>query len=124
MNRPSVDIAVELSKVVRESDEWFEEADDLARLTHAISLTESAQTPLDLAAAVAFRVAYSQAFTEGNKRTALLLAIWVMDNNGHDRKALVLGFDEALGALLVKAASGHDVEAEIYALFKRRQDGV
>jgi Fic family protein len=84
LNRPSVDIAVELNQAVRESDEWFEEPDDIKRLAHALSLTETAKTPLKLAASVAYRVAYSQAFTEGNKRTAFLLAVWVMDNNGLD----------------------------------------
>ncbi len=65
---------------------------------------------------LAFRVARAQGFAEGNKRTALLLARWLLDHNGLDGHALLPGDDRALADLLIKAAAGTDVESEIIAL--------
>jgi prophage maintenance system killer protein len=118
--RPTAAIALAINKATREADEWFDDPDDIPRLERALALTEAVDDPLDLVASVLYRVAYSQAFGEGNKRTALLLAVWVADNNGLDRHRLILEDDAELGSLLVTAASEHDVEAEIAVLMRRR----
>jgi prophage maintenance system killer protein len=77
---------------------------------------------LSMAAAVlAFRVARAQAFAEGNKRTALLVARWVLDRNGLEGAAFLPPDDREMGALLVKAASGQDVGADFVALLSSRR---
>jgi prophage maintenance system killer protein len=119
--RPTVEIAVAINRETREADEWFEDPDDLPRLERALTLTEDIDDPLELVISLLFRVAYSQAFGEGNKRTALLLAVWVADKNGLDRKKLMLEDDEELGSLLVNAAAGLDVEREIRSLLTARE---
>jgi prophage maintenance system killer protein len=65
-------------------------------------------------------VTRAQAFGEGNKRTALILARWVLDRNGADGRTVIPPDDRILADLLIKAAGGLDVEQEIVALFKRR----
>lgn len=110
---PTVDLAVAINEAVRESDEWFDEDDDLDRLARAIDSIAGELDPVDAAARLAFRVTYAQAFTEGNKRTALLLARWLLDHNGVDGEVLLPPDDEIIAELLVKAAAGLDVEAAI-----------
>ena len=67
------------------------------------------------------RIARAQGFTEGNKRTALLLARWILDRNGLDGAALVPSDDRELADLLVRAASGADVVEETFVLLKSRR---
>ena len=67
-------MALAPNEAVREGEEWFEEPDELDRLTVALNSIESLSNPVEAAAVLAFRVARAQAFGEGNKRTALLLA--------------------------------------------------
>lgn len=62
---------------------------------------------------LAFRVTRTQGFAEGNKRTALLLARWVLDRNDVDGSRHPSNDDLDLADLLVQAASGADVEEEI-----------
>ena len=76
---PSVDLAVAINEAVRERDEWFEESDDLERLARAIQSVGDEGDPVVAAGKLAFRVAHAQAFGEGNKRTALLLARWLLE---------------------------------------------
>lgn len=113
MRLPPVDLAVAINEAVREVDEWFDESDDLERLARAIDSVGDEVEPVVAAAKLAFRVARAQAFEEGNKRTALLLARWLLDHNGVDGEMILPVDDEVLGDLLVKAASGVDVEAAI-----------
>jgi prophage maintenance system killer protein len=68
---------------------------------------------MSAAGALAYRVARAQGFAEGNKRTALLLARWLLDRNGLDGAALLPHDDRALADLLVKAAAGTDVQHQI-----------
>ena len=63
------------------------------------------------------RIRPTQGFTEGNKRTALLLAKWTLDNNGRDGRQIIDPDDRELADLLVKAASGQDVESDIVQYF-------
>ena len=107
---PTVDLAVAVNEAVREADEWFDESDDLERLARAIDSLGDEVDPIVAASKLAFRVAHAQAFGEGNKRTALLLARWLLDHNGVDGETILPVDDEALGDLLVKAASGADME--------------
>lgn len=77
--------------------------------------------PVEVAALLAYRITRAQGFSEGNKRTALLLARWVLDRNSVQGSQLIPSDDRDLASLLVKAASGLDVEEEIIALFRERK---
>ena len=57
---------------------------------------------------------------KGNKRTALLLARWTLDNNGLDGHRTIEPDDRELANLLVHAASGRDVEADVIMFFTER----
>jgi hypothetical protein len=74
---------------VRGPDEWFDEPDDLARVDQALAAIDQLDNPAVAAGVVAFRVARAQGFAEGNKRTALLLARWILDHNGLDGAVLL-----------------------------------
>jgi hypothetical protein len=120
LRRPTLDLAVAFNRAVREEDEWFEEPDDLPRVERALRAIAEIDDPID-AAVLSYRVVRAQAFGEGNKRTALLLARWLLDRNGVDGARVLPGADREFADLLVRAASGHDVEAEILALLRRRR---
>lgn len=121
MRLPTVDLAVAINEAVREADEWFDESDDLERVARALDSVGDEVNPIAAAGKLAFRVALAQAFGEGNKRTALLLARWLLDHNGVDGEMILPVDDQALADLLVKAASGVDVEAAIVAHLSSRQ---
>ena len=84
IKKPSIRLAIEINKRVRGKDEWFEEPDDLERVSRALSSVDREENPVVAAGILAYRVTRAQGFAEGNKRTALLLARWVLDNNGID----------------------------------------
>jgi prophage maintenance system killer protein len=65
-------------------------------------------------------VARAQGFGEGNKRTAFLLARWVLDRNGKNGSALMPADDRGFADLLVGAASGQEVEDDVVALLVSR----
>src|SRR5260370_15215000 len=113
-------MAVEFNRVVRGEDEWFDDPDDLDRVQGALSAIDSLEDPVEAAAVLAYRVARAQGFAEGNKRTALLLARWVLDRNGVDGAVLIPPEDRQIGDLFVKAASGLDVESEFICLLRIR----
>jgi prophage maintenance system killer protein len=113
-------LAVAINRAVRERDEWFDEPDDLVRVERALGSIGDLDDPLRAAGVLAFRVAGAQGFAEGNKRTALLLARWLLDHNGLNGHALLPSDDRALADLLIQAASGVDVESEIITLLADR----
>lgn len=121
MIRPTIDLAVAINRAVRHADEWFDEPDELDRLARALATIDEIDDPVNAAGVLAFRVCRAQAFGEGNKRTALLLARWVLDRNGEDGNSVLPPDDRHLAGLLVQAAAGLDVEAEIVALFRSHQ---
>ncbi len=120
MRRPSLALAVAFNGAIRGRDEWFDEPDDLDRVESALGAIDGIEGPVEAAAVLASRLTRAQGFTEGNKRTALLLARWVLDRNGLDGALLLPSDDREFAELLVRAASGVDVEAQIVALLKGR----
>ncbi len=105
---------------MREADEWFDEPDDLDRAERALRAADGIEDPLVAAGTLAYRLSRAQAFAEGNKRTALLIARWVLDSNGIDGAAVIPSDDRDLARLLMNAASGTDVESELVGLMIRR----
>jgi Fic family protein len=93
--------------------------DELDRVEAALQSVADFEDPVAAAGAVAFRVTRAQGFTEGNERTALLLARWMLDNNGLDGSRIIDPDDRQLADLLVPAA-GRNVEAEILQFFGDR----
>jgi prophage maintenance system killer protein len=120
LNRPPLRLATEFNKRVREDDEWFDEPDDLERVKRALSSIDDLENPLVAAGVLAYRVARAQGFAEGNKRTALLLARWLLDNNGVDGGQIFPHDDRVIADLLVRAASGAVVEEEITSILEGR----
>ncbi len=121
MRRPSLDLAIALNRLARQDDEWFDAPDDLERLRRALAAIDGIEDPVTAAAVLAFRVARAQAFGEGNKRTAFLLAKWVLDRIGHDGSTLLPTADREFADVLVKAASDLDVQEELLELLQVRQ---
>lgn len=121
MIRPDVRLALAFNEAVRDEDEWFEEPDDLDRLRLALDSIESLTDPVEAAAVLASRIARAQAFGEGNKRTALLLARWILDQNGQVGVAMLPPEDRGVADLLMHAASGADVQQDLIALLRSRQ---
>jgi prophage maintenance system killer protein len=111
LRRPTLALAIAINRAVRGPDEWFSEPDDMGRVDRALASIDAIDDPLTAAAILAFRVARAQGFAEGNKRTALLLARWLLDRNGLDGSALMPSDDVEVADLLIKAAAGHDVES-------------
>ncbi|MFQ5524375.1 MAG: Fic family protein [Acidimicrobiia bacterium] len=120
MKLPSLQLVIEINRRVRSSDEWFDEPDDLDRVEKALQSIAGLNDPLEAAAVLAFRIAKAQGFAEGNKRTALLLARWILDNNGLDGRQIIDPDDRELADMLVEAASGSDVEGDIIRFFANR----
>ena len=120
MIRPTVELAVAFNRAVRYEDEWFDEPDDLVRLQRALDANAVVDDVVEAAGVLLYRVSRAQAFGEGNKRTALLLARWLLDRNGEDGARLLAPEDTALLDLLVAAASGRNVERDIIELLRAR----
>lgn len=120
MRRPTIAIAVAFNRAVRDDDEWFDEPDDHNRVQRALAAIDTVDDPIDAAAVLAYRVARAQGFAEGNKRTALLLAKWLLDRNGFHGEQVIPPDDRVLGDLLVRAASGLNVEDAIVEVFRSR----
>lgn len=121
MIRPDTQLALAFNEAVCDDDEWFEEPDDLDRLNIALDSINSLIDPVEAAAVLAFRITRAQAFGEGNKRTALLLARWILDRNGLDGSDILPPDDQDVALLLVRAASGTDVETELLELLRSRR---
>lgn len=120
MNRPTLALVVAINREVRHHDEWFDEPDELDRVQLALDRAAQVEDVLEASAVLAYRLARSQAFGEGNKRTALLTSLWMLDRNGIGGRTIVPPDDFELAGLLVAAAAGQDVESAVVDLFKRR----
>jgi prophage maintenance system killer protein len=113
---------VALNRAIRESDEWFDEPDDLDRVARALAAIEGVDYAVAAAAILAARVTRTQGFTEGNKRTGLLLARWTLDRNGLDGAAILPADDRVVADLLIRAAAGHDIESQLIDVFRVRDE--
>jgi len=76
---------------------------------------------IEAAAVLAYRVARTQGFGEGNKRTALLLARWLLDRNGEDGLRFLPADDRVVADLLVAASAGRNVERELIEVLVARR---
>ena len=112
---------VAFNHAIREDDEWFDEPDELDRVQRILDEVADETDPVVAAALAVSRLAQSQAFTEGNKRTAVLLGRWILDHNGMDGAIVIREGDAELAQLLLRAARGANVGGEIVGLFKSRK---
>jgi prophage maintenance system killer protein len=121
LNLPSLELIVAFNASVRHNDEWFEEADDLDRIVRILDNLQTANDPIVAAAVATSRITRAQAFTEGNKRTALLVGRWILDRNDCDGGSMIPPDDFELANLLLDAARGADTDEKVVALFKFRR---
>ena len=110
---PTLRWVVFLNARVRSDDEWFDEPDDVERVARVLlSVRQDAADAVDAASLLMARLARAQAFGEGNKRTSILAAQWIVDRNlsAEDRFNLD---DMEVADLLVQASVGVDVEGAV-----------
>jgi hypothetical protein len=98
---PSLETVVAFSRSIREADEWFEEPDELDRVGRILDQLVDETDPVVASALSVSRLARSQAFTEGNKRTAVLVGRWILDRNGIDGAKYIPENDMELATLLL-----------------------
>lgn len=118
---PTLDLTVAFNQVSREADEWFDEPDDLERVQRAVESVADLDDVVEAAAVLAYRVTRAQGFGEGNKRTALALAKWLLDRNGEDGSKFFPTDDLVVADLLVAAAAGGNVERQLVDVLRGRQ---
>jgi prophage maintenance system killer protein len=119
---PSLSIIVAINHSIRQDDEWFDEPDELDRIERILTDLQEQEDPVVAAATAVGRIARSQAFAEGNKRTALLVGRWILDRNGIDGLSFIPEHDTELGNLLFSAARGIDETKQIISLFESRRE--
>lgn len=120
LNLPSLTLIVAINASVRHDDEWFDDVDDLDRIETIIGDLQTESDPLIAAAIATSRIARSQAFSEGNKRTALLVGRWILDRNNLRGNRIIPNDDHELAKLLLKAARGEEISQQVIALFESR----
>ena len=121
MRIPSLEVVVAFNHSIREVDEWFDEPDELNRVERLLDQL-AVETDLVVAAALSVsRLAQAQAFTEGNKRTAVLVGRWILDRNGLDGAKYIQENDMELAKSLLRAARGTDVSQDVIDLFDSRR---
>ncbi|HUD17326.1 MAG TPA: Fic family protein [Acidimicrobiales bacterium] len=121
MRLPSLSIIVAINHSIRHDDEWFGDPDELDRIERILAELQREEDPVVAAATAVGRIARSQAFTEGNKRTALLIGRWILDRNGVDGLRFIPEHDTQLGDLLLSAARGIDETRSVIELFESRR---
>jgi prophage maintenance system killer protein len=114
-------MVVAFNHPIRQDDEWLNEPDELERIERLLEQLEDETDPVIASAHAVGRIARSQAFTEGNKRTALLVGRWILDRNGIDGLGVIPEQDTELGGLLLSAARGVDEDDKITQLFESRR---
>jgi prophage maintenance system killer protein len=117
-----LDLIVVVNSALREPDEFFDDEDELDRVERVLQALEKTSDPVLLAGSLMSRLARSQAFTEGNKRTALAVAHFVLSANGFDPEAYLPPGDTQIRGHLLRAARGEDVEQEVMATMLRNAE--
>jgi prophage maintenance system killer protein len=120
---PTLEEVIACNEAVRGPDEVSPGADDddLELVRRTLQRVQSEPDPVDAAAALLYEIVATQAFFEGNKRTAVIIARWfIRQNTNIDPDELIQPDDRELGALLVRTARGDRNETAIRALLRER----
>lgn len=121
MIRPTLTLLVGINASIRRDDEWFDEPDELRRIQRILDELAETEDPVIAAGLIAYRIAKAQAFSEGNKRTAVLASRWILDENQMDGLRFIPVNDLDLASLLLRAARGEDVGDQVLTLFESRR---
>jgi prophage maintenance system killer protein len=119
--RPDLRLPQAFNEALREPHEWFEEPDDLDRLSTALVSIDAIEDPVDAAATLAYPVTRAQAFGEANKRTPCSWPAWVLDYNCQYADLLPPPDDREVADLLVREAAGADVGDELTEILRSRR---
>jgi prophage maintenance system killer protein len=123
LNLPSTEVVAAIKRSVLHEDEVFDEPSELDRISRILAGLANEDDPVRASALAASRIARSQAFAEGNKWTALLVARWILDRNGLDGKAIIPKSDLELANSLLRAARGEVVHSDLQD-YRQRYMGV
>ena len=121
MRLSTLAIIVAINESIRHEDEWFEEPDELDRIERLLEQLQTETDAVTAAARAVGRIARSQAFTEGNKRTAVLVGRWILDRNAVDGLRFMPEDDTELANLLLSAARGVEETKHVMDLFDSRR---
>jgi len=121
LNIPGLEVVVAINASVRHDDEWFDDVDDLDRIEKILTDLQAESDSLIAAAIATSRIATAQAFSEGNKRTALLVGRWILDRNDLSGSRFMPSDDRELANPLLKAARGEEISGHVIALFDSRR---
>ena len=110
-----------INSSIRHDDEWFDEPDEIDRIERLLDQLATEVDPIVAASIAVARIARSQAFTEGNKRTALLVGRWILDRNGVNGLRFMPEDDTELARLLLSPARGVDETEHVRELFESRR---
>jgi len=122
---PTLEEAIACNEAVRESSEVSTTADDddLDRVDRALRRAASQRDPIEAVASILYEITAAQGFYEGNKRTAVLLARWLIGiNMSIEPDALIPPDDERLGDLLIATARGDDTYRALRELLIERAE--
>jgi len=120
---PTLEETIACNEAVREPGEVSPTGadDDLDRVAQALERSRAESDPIDAAAALAFELTSAQGFYEGNKRTAVLISRWFISvNTDIDPDRIIPPNDREFADLLVAAARGDRVAADIHTLLRGR----
>lgn len=120
MRRPTLKLAVVFNRAVRHDDEWFEEPDDLDRVERALAAIDGVHDPIEAAPFLPTASCARRALARATRGPPCCSLVWLLDRNGLDGSEVIPHDDQEFADLLVRAAAGGDVEAEMKALFQSR----
>ena len=121
---PPLSVLIEMNRCARADDEWFSEPDDVHRIPPILHAVQEIGDPIEAASTLMARIARSQAFGEGNKRTAFLAGRWLLRANDVDTALDIVSENTPnLLILLVKASMGFDVEGDLRSCLDQARRG-
>ena len=118
---PTLTLIGGIDDSIRGEDEWLDERDELSRIQRILDEFAETEDSVIAAGLTTYLVAKSQQFLEGNMRTAVLAARWILDENQTDGLRSIQGNDLDLAGLLLRADYVKDVGDQVLAMYESRR---